>query len=44
VVERGGIEALNRVWSSPQALPTLDEIEAPDAWIARTTAPALPGA
>jgi len=44
VVERGGIQALNRVWSSPDALPTLPEIEAPDAWIARTAPPALPGA
>jgi coenzyme F420 biosynthesis associated uncharacterized protein len=36
VVERGGIEALNRVWSGPEALPTLAELEAPDAWLERT--------
>ena len=37
VVERGGIEALNRVWSSPEALPTLPELEEPDAWLERTS-------
>jgi coenzyme F420 biosynthesis associated uncharacterized protein len=36
VVARGGIETLNRVWSGPAALPTLAELEAPDAWLART--------
>ena len=36
VVDAGGIEALNRVWSSPGSLPTLGEIEAPDLWLART--------
>ena len=44
VVERGGIEALNRVWASPAALPTLAELEDPDGWIERTTAPSLPRA
>ncbi|HEX2088077.1 MAG TPA: zinc-dependent metalloprotease [Solirubrobacteraceae bacterium] len=38
VVERGGIEALNRVWSAPEALPTLGELEAPEAWLARASA------
>ncbi|HEX2104155.1 MAG TPA: zinc-dependent metalloprotease, partial [Solirubrobacteraceae bacterium] len=38
VVERGGIEALNRVWASPAQLPTLAELEAPEAWLARTAA------
>ena len=28
VVERGGVEALNRAWSSPEALPTWEELEA----------------
>ena len=37
VVEQGGIAALNRVWSGPEALPTLAELEAPAAWIERTT-------
>ena len=44
VVERGGIEALNRVWASPSALPTLAELEQPGDWIARTEAPSLPRA
>ena len=40
----GGIELLNRVWTAPAALPTLEELERPDAWIARTqrATPALP--
>ena len=44
VVERGGVEALNRVWRSPEALPTLPELEDPAAWIRRTAAPLLPRA
>ncbi len=40
VVERGGIEALNRVWTGPQALPTLAELDEPDRWLARTAPPA----
>ncbi len=44
VVKRGGIEALNRVWSSPDALPTLAELEAPGDWVARTATPLLPQA
>jgi coenzyme F420 biosynthesis associated uncharacterized protein len=35
VVARGGIEALNRVWDSPKALPTQSELGDPDAWLAR---------
>ncbi|HEU5314768.1 MAG TPA: zinc-dependent metalloprotease [Chloroflexota bacterium] len=35
VVESGGLAALNRVWESPELLPTLDEIHAPDRWLAR---------
>ena len=44
VVERGGIETLNRVWSSPEALPTLAELDDPDAWIERTATLSLPRA
>jgi coenzyme F420 biosynthesis associated uncharacterized protein len=31
----GGIEGLNAVWSGPEALPTLAELEDPDAWARR---------
>jgi coenzyme F420 biosynthesis associated uncharacterized protein len=44
VVERAGVAALNRVWSSPEALPSLAELEDPGAWIARTTPASLPRA
>jgi putative hydrolase len=30
---------LNRVWSGPEALPSLEEIRAPEAWIARMEGP-----
>jgi uncharacterized protein (DUF2342 family) len=36
VVDAGGIAALNRVWSGPEALPTLDELGAPQRWLERT--------
>ena len=36
VAARGGIETLNRVWISPESMPTLAELEDPAAWIART--------
>jgi coenzyme F420 biosynthesis associated uncharacterized protein len=36
VVAAGGIEALNRAWSSPQLLPTLGELEAPEKWLDRS--------
>jgi coenzyme F420 biosynthesis associated uncharacterized protein len=39
VVEQAGIDALNRVWSDPAALPTLDELDEPARWIARTAPP-----
>ncbi len=35
VVERGGIAALNRVWTAPEALPTLAELDDPVAWLDR---------
>jgi uncharacterized protein (DUF2342 family) len=38
VVAEGGIEALNRVWGGPDALPTLAEIEQPSDWLARQRA------
>jgi len=36
VAAEGGIELLNRVWASPEALPTASELDHPQAWIART--------
>ena len=38
VVDAGGIETLNRVWTGPGMLPTLGEIEAPELWLQRTSA------
>jgi putative hydrolase len=35
VVERGGIEQLNRLWQSPEMIPTRAEFEAPGLWLAR---------
>jgi coenzyme F420 biosynthesis associated uncharacterized protein len=37
VVDAGGIQTLNRVWSDPGSLPTLGEIEAPELWLERTS-------
>jgi coenzyme F420 biosynthesis associated uncharacterized protein len=36
VVAAGGIEALNRVWSSPDALPSAGELQHPSSWLKRT--------
>jgi coenzyme F420 biosynthesis associated uncharacterized protein len=36
VVSLGGIEALNRAWSGPEALPTLAELDDALGWLART--------
>jgi len=35
VVDRAGIEGLNAVWRSPAELPTQEEIERPEQWLAR---------
>jgi coenzyme F420 biosynthesis associated uncharacterized protein len=35
IAEARGRPALDRIWASPQTLPTAPEIEAPEAWIAR---------
>lgn len=41
VVAVGGLELLNRAWEGPRALPTLAELDAPAAWIARASAAGL---
>ena len=41
VVQRGGVQALNRVWAEPSALPTPQELDDPDAWIRRTSVPSV---
>jgi putative hydrolase len=41
VVERAGIEGLNRLWEDPSMLPTPNELDAPGLWLARID---LPGA
>ena len=35
MVAEGGIEALNRAWASPEALPTAVELTDPPAWLRR---------
>lgn len=35
VVAEVGVEGFNQVWSSPEALPSLDEIKTPRAWASR---------
>jgi coenzyme F420 biosynthesis associated uncharacterized protein len=40
VVAEAGIEALNRAWVDPAALPTLGEMERPGDWLTRTAAAA----
>ncbi|RDI18522.1 putative hydrolase/coenzyme F420 biosynthesis associated uncharacterized protein [Rhodococcus sp. AG1013] len=35
VVARVGMEQFNAVWSGAEAMPTVDEIDNPDAWITR---------
>jgi coenzyme F420 biosynthesis associated uncharacterized protein len=44
VVGEAGMETFNRVWTSPETLPTKDEVAHPQRWLERmagTTAPAL---
>jgi uncharacterized protein (DUF2342 family) len=44
VVADGGPEALARAWTGPDSLPTPQELERPETWLARVGAarPALP--
>ena len=38
VVAQGGVEALHHVFSGPEALPTLPELDDPAGWLERTAA------
>ena len=40
VAAEAGIEGLDRVWDSPDALPSLSELDDADAWIRRVLTPA----
>jgi uncharacterized protein (DUF2342 family) len=40
VAAEAGIVGLDRVWESPDALPSLVELDNADAWIRRVLAPA----
>ena len=44
VAELAGIDGLNRVWSSPSALPTANELRNPEQWLKRTEPPRLTAA
>ena len=44
VVELGGMEGLNRVWSSAEAMPTPAELREPKQWLKRTEPPRLTAA
>jgi coenzyme F420 biosynthesis associated uncharacterized protein len=38
VVARAGMTAFNRIWESPENLPSLEEIGRPETWVARVAA------
>jgi coenzyme F420 biosynthesis associated uncharacterized protein len=44
VVRAHGVPTLHRVFSSPEALPSLEELQDPHRWALRTTPPQLPRA
>lgn len=44
VAELAGIDGLNRVWASPAALPTANELRHPKQWLKRTEPPRLTAA
>ena len=39
VVERAGLDGLNRLWDEPTMLPTPNELDAPGLWLARIDLP-----
>jgi putative hydrolase len=44
VVERAGMPAFNRVWTSPNTLPTKAEISKPELWMTRVLRTTVEGA
>jgi putative hydrolase len=44
VVAQSGVEGLNGAWRLPEALPTLEELERPSSWLARSGAAATSAA
>jgi uncharacterized protein (DUF2342 family) len=40
VVAAGGRDAVARLWAGPHVLPTVQELEDPARWLARTATPA----
>jgi uncharacterized protein (DUF2342 family) len=43
VIDSVGMDGFNRIWTSPETLPTTPEITDPDAWVRRVIGtPALP--
>ena len=42
VVAQAGMAGFNRVWDEPANLPSLEEVMAPDRWLARVGPPAAP--
>jgi putative hydrolase len=43
VIERAGMDGLNRIWESERMLPTPSELDAPGLWLARIDLPDLEG-
>jgi putative hydrolase len=43
VIERAGMDGLNRLWESERMLPTPSELDAPGLWLARIDLPDLGG-
>ena len=41
VVERAGMDGLNRLWTGPEYLPTPNEVDAPGLWLARIDLPTV---
>ena len=39
IVAKGGVQALQHVFSGPEALPTVRELQDPDAWLERAATP-----